>query len=336
MKSFIETLMDTLMETSISSMAETERLLQPILNIFLPDVLSETFKGDAELSGPIKLISPKFPVKKTDDIQSSNISWLMSNPNRKQLLLVAFKMTDSRMIDNQLQIYKFAQERVAIENSGAFLLEDLRLIKNTTSEPARIQFLLDQKIPAFETEVTACNQVKIIYLVPENLKHRVRGIADKTLSFKDLSSSFPGAYTEEWNIIHKYLLEAENFSTENRTQKIFNRPPKQDADSTPSTTGQNYRKIYNFDSIVDLCKQRGDEILVGFMGGIEELGKRDIDSLRERAYKWDEAINPVGKKESRNWIPGATFLRITDEKLLNQQSPVEKKVRTSQKNQLSW
>lgn len=336
MKTFIETLMDAITETSMSSMAETERILQPILSVFLPDVLSEMFKGDAEFSGPVKLISPKFPVKKTDDIQSSNLSWLMINPNRKQLLFVAFKMTDSRIIDKQIQIYKFAQERVAIESSGAFLVDDLKLMKENTPEPARIRFLLDQKLPTFETDIAACDQIKIIYLVPESLKHRTQGIVDKTLSFGELASSFPDAYTEEWNIIHQYLCEAENFSTEKLNQMVFDRSPKQDIHSTPTTTGQNYRKIYNFDSIIDLCKQRGDDILVAFMGGIEEFGKRDIDSLRERAYKWDEFNHPIGKKESRNWIPGTTFLKITNEKLLNQQSTAEKKVKASQKNQLSW
>ena len=104
---------------------QTEREVGPILDMFLEGLLTEAFRDDPQLSGPITTISREFPFKKPGIRQSTNIDWLMRNAEREQLIFVELKTADTSFDGEQSEIYRAKQE--VIRTRGAsFLVEDLR------------------------------------------------------------------------------------------------------------------------------------------------------------------------------------------------------------------
>jgi len=304
-KSFIDILMDSIMETTMIPKAQTERVVEPILSMYIEDVLTETLQEDPVFSGSIRMICPEFPLKKPDNNQSTNVDWLMINPERNQLLLVELKTADTSDNLNQIEIYHSIQKKVMDRKTGLFLIEDIKQVRDASSESGKYQYILEKKVLPNQKEIIACREAKILYLVPKSMETKVKSHVDMVLTFGMLAKSISGLFAEEWSIIHSRLCELDDLSrnTRNQTSPKFQ-----------TTSGQNYKEIYSFDAILDLCKKRGDSILVGFMGGISELEKRDLDSLVVRAFKWDESSSSIGKKEICNWIPGFTFLKIVDSK----------------------
>jgi len=75
--SFAEALMTHIMEATMIPKVQVERVVGPILSMFIGDVLTATLRDDSRLSGDIKLIAPEFPLKKEGNRQSTNIDWLM-------------------------------------------------------------------------------------------------------------------------------------------------------------------------------------------------------------------------------------------------------------------
>jgi len=77
--SFVEALMESIIETAMIPKVQIERAVGPILSMFLEDVLTETLRDDPVLSGRLVMICPEFPLKKIGNNQSTNIDWLMYN-----------------------------------------------------------------------------------------------------------------------------------------------------------------------------------------------------------------------------------------------------------------
>ena len=125
---FIKTLMDNLIEATMIPKVQVERVVGPILTVFLEDVLTETLKSDTDLSGLIKMICPEFPLKKAENKQSTNIDWLMYNTQRKQLLFVELKTSDTSINSSQNEIYQSVTNDIQ-NKSGAFLISDLEKLR---------------------------------------------------------------------------------------------------------------------------------------------------------------------------------------------------------------
>ncbi len=69
-----------------------------------------------------------------------------------------------------------------------------------------------------------------------------------------------------------------------------------------------YAGTARFSEIEQMCTDRGDEIIVGFLGGLKKLRATGLAELEaKRAFKWDHKGSDSGKIIS-NWIPGGTFL----------------------------
>ena len=69
-----------------------------------------------------------------------------------------------------------------------------------------------------------------------------------------------------------------------------------------------------FPEIEQMCADRGNTIIVGFLGGLKRLHGTSLADLKaRRAYKWDHATNVEGKI-IENWIPGEVFLAETKAK----------------------
>jgi hypothetical protein len=80
------------------------------------------------------------------------------------------------------------------------------------------------------------------------------------------------------------------------------------ATSKPRT--KNYSANCGFNELVEMCRNRGKELLIGFSGGERQLRSSSDAYLRERTYKWDHASGSSGKKNRSNWIRGDRFLMI--------------------------
>lgn len=82
--------------------------------------------------------------------------------------------------------------------------------------------------------------------------------------------------------------------------------------------GQNYSYKLALNDLLDRCYQEGDQILVGFHGGLKKLALSSKSYLENRKFKVDSASKGVGKKEMRNWIKGNTFLSVVNDILYGQ------------------
>ena len=69
-----------------------------------------------------------------------------------------------------------------------------------------------------------------------------------------------------------------------------------------------YAGTARFSEIQQMCADRGDDIIVGFLGGLKKLRAASLTEMEDkRAFKWDHKENERGKIGS-NWIPGGMFL----------------------------
>ena len=302
--SFVEALMDHIMEGAMIPKVQIERAVGPILSMFLADVLAETLRDDPALSGPLAMICPEFPLKKADVNQSTNFDWLMYNTERRQLLFVELKTSDTSFKADQSASYLANQE--AVQNKGgSFLIDDLKKVVGASQESGKYRYILE-KVSLFKTEIAACHDAKIVYLIPKSIVHKVQGHADRVLTFAILSNSITGAFAEEWSVIRSHLCALDDSSQHARN--------RQSAPASKTALAANFADSSDFHSIVELCKKRGDDIIVGFTGGVVALASRDLTSLENRSYKWDNAVRGTGSKVSSNWISGSVFSGIIDKK----------------------
>lgn len=314
-ETFIEILMDQIMEATMIPKAQVERAVGPILNLFLADVLTATLQNDPELSGGIVMVCPEFPLKKTHNRQSTNIDWLMLNETRQMLLFVELKTSDTSVNAGQNAIY---QERIrqVSEQGGGFLLSDLEELRDASSESGKYQYLIDQRIAPFRDQIIATRAAQLLYLVPGSAQHKLMGHADRVLTFGDLAAEISGLYSKEWGIIHNRLSRLDQLSQSSRNLQYNQTVTSQEGAYKPAR--QNYKDKLPLSGILELCKTRGDAVVVGFQGGRQALENSSLAYLQQREYKWDEAESGSGTKIHRNWIPGGTFCRLID-KIFTQQ-----------------
>jgi hypothetical protein len=321
---FVKTLMNQVIESTMIPKVQVERIVGPILSVFIADVLTETLISDAVLSGSIEMISPEFPLKKATTKQSTNIDWLMYNTLRKQLFLVELKTSDTSINSSQNEIYHTVKTK--IENkSGSFLIDDLETMRDASIESGKYHYLLDKKVSDFKNEISNCHSAKITYIVPKCIEFKIKRNADKVLSFGELSKSIPGKLSKEWQIIHEYLCKLDNLSQSSRNLRIskFQNIPK----TTSSSTPKRWKGTLKFDAMVELCQNHGDEIVIGFTGGRTAFVNSSLSYLRNRHYfKWDYSNN-MAKKNPSDWIPGNQVIN-----LLEQCSPSSSNVQVTSNN----
>ena len=73
---------------------------------------------------------------------------------------------------------------------------------------------------------------------------------------------------------------------------------------------KNYKGKKQLNEILEDCKTQGDELLIGFTGGVPKLKQKTASELTQYLFKWDKKENPIGNKIPKNWIPGSTFLKV--------------------------
>ena len=329
-KDFIESLMEHIMEATMIPKAQVERAVGPILSMFLADVLTETLADDSDLSGPINMICPEFPLKKAHNRQSTNIDWLMLNKTRGMLLFVELKTSDTSVNSSQNAIYHERIHQVK-DQGGGFLVQDVEALRDASSESGKYQYLLEEMITPYRDQISACREAKLVYLVPKSARPRLQGHADCVLSFSELSKTIPGDYAREWTVIHDHLSQLDHISRFSRNRQFRQAQSAQTAQT--QTSGVNYKGKRPLLDMLELCKAHGDAIVVGFSGGRTALENSSLAYLEQREYKWDQVKGGSGVKESRSWIPGKTFAWIMERKAAREkhtpQPPAAKQARRS-------
>lgn len=310
-KKFIESLMDHIMEATMIPKAQVERAVGPILSMFLAQVLTETLANDPNLSGSIAMVCPEFPLKKAHNRQSTNIDWLMLNKNRRMLLFVELKTSDTSVNPGQNAIYHECIRQVKAQGGG-FLVQDVETLRDASTESGKYQYLLEERIAPYRDQITVCRTAGLVYLVPKSAQHRVQEHADCVLTFSELSATIPGDYAHAWTVIHDRLSQLDQISRPSRNRQY---QQAQSAQAAHTQTGRiNYKDKLSLHDMINLCNARGDAIVVGFSGGQTALENSSMAYLEQREFKWDEVKGGSGVKNARNWIPGKTFVRVMERK----------------------
>jgi hypothetical protein len=185
-------------------------------------------------------------------------------------------------------------------------MEDLVQLMDASKEVGKYRYILEEKLPLFKKDLIACRDARIIYLIPKSAKHKVQGLADKVFSFGMLSNSITGSFAEEWSVIRRHLCGLDDSSRRSRNHQFISAPVE--------SMSANFIARTDFHRILDLCEKHGDAITVGFNGGVVALESIGLPALEVRTYKWDNTAGGIGKKNQKNWIPGAVFSDIIRKK----------------------
>lgn len=299
-EAFLETLMERIMRQTMIPKVQVERAISPILGLFVAELLSIKWGDD------LKLICEEFPLKKVpqDGVAtnlSTNIDWLLYSTMHDQLVFLELKTADTSFNPEQEAIYRTLVRKVR-ECGAAFLLDDLEKIRFASREPKKYDEVLNcaAHVEGFRT----CRKGKLVYLVPavvRDAQHEPSDSELEWLSFEDLPCEIHSAFAAEWRIIRRHLMKLDVISRRSRND-------------LPQASGyRNYEDACSFEEVVNLCRKKGDAIVVGFDGGVIGLRATTRNELKSRpAFKWDDAESGTASKDVRNWIRGRRFLEIVE------------------------
>ena len=295
---FIRQLMSHILEGVRIPKLQVERAVGPVLGFFLEDVLTATLAEDEELSGRYRMLCPEFPLlkKSASNLQSTNIDWLLYNETRQELLFLELKTASTSFSGDQALTYLETKLKV-LDQGAAFLSEDLDLIEQASLEHQKYAFirqLLAERLSGGLPALAACHSLRVMYLVPAPMKESTPHLQrmDKALSFSELKEEIDSPFADEWRVICQALKQLD------------------DKPSPSETAGKNYQDLVSFERIKALCSERGAQIVVGFMGGETALLQASPESLQQRKYKWDGALEGQGRKHHANWIAGDRFAEV--------------------------
>lgn len=142
-----------------------------------------------------------------------------------------------------------------------------------------------------------------IYLGPETDMHLKN--CDLCITWKDIQK-FSSILVGEKHYITERLKLA------NRRYSKFNASKESDR--------INYNAKCDFNEIIKLCKQEGNNVRIGYHGGEHALIQSNLSELQYRKFKWDYTNNPIGKKNLKNWLPGNLFLMRIEEVMKNKKN----------------
>ena len=309
--SFIEALMETVINSTMIPKVQVERIVGPILSIFLEDVLQATFRNNPEFTGDVKMVCPEFPLKKTDNRQSTNIDWLMINPESKRIYLIELKTSDTSINTSQMEIYNSIKEKIQ-SGGGKFLIDDLQELRAASRESGKYQYVLEKKVLPFKEEITSAYNSSLIYIVPESASRKIQGDADVVLTFGMLSQSISGPLSSDWETVHEFLNKLDSISLQSRNSQISHRIARFNTKTRNSSP--RWQGTLKFNDMVGFCREHGDDVIIGFTGGVNRFRNTPMDELKNRShYKWDYASNLAGKNRS-DWINGLTVVKLINQK----------------------
>ena len=178
---------------------QVERLVGPILAIFLEEIMNVLFKIPANSPDPIRLIAPEWPLKKDGNNSSENIDWLMIQPINKILYFIELKTATDSKDDLQRETYQKLVVR-GKDNSAEFLISDIDSIKNGTKKRHKYDKLLELVMP-YRNYFKEIYDIRIIYIVPSKLKDGLEEAGVQVFSLKELPECIPGEKQAVWSVL---------------------------------------------------------------------------------------------------------------------------------------
>lgn len=221
---FLDLLMNRIFELHYIPKVQVERVLSPILSLFIADALTKKFENHDILSGKYELVSLEFPIKKDDCAQSTNADFLFVNTERDFIALLEMKTTKNLGNGQQLGKYLKVRERVNNEGGG-FFIEDIKEITRRSKQKEKYNSLF-KSISAHEDIIVNSKDLKIFYLVPNALNKRLleESNIDFIFTFSDLPENIGSELDSEWKIIKLALeqLDKTNDKSHSATKGPFN------------------------------------------------------------------------------------------------------------------
>lgn len=295
-KSFIEVLMEKVMDGVMIPKYQVERAVAPILDVFIENVISTL------LDSKVEVISPEFPILKnrsagsdSSGCTSTNIDWLMFNWTRNEIIFLELKTTDTTFRDPQSKIYSKIKREIGEGNAG-LLVEGVEKIRRASSEFEKYDYILS-KLKKFPMQ--DCSNARIVYIAPESCQ--ILGQVDLRLTFSQLPKHVDTPYPKEWVCVREKLERLDQINLWSRNYR------------SQSMGQKNFEAKLNCQEVRQLCLDAGDDVVIGFQGGLKALQQTNPTLLLARKYKWDHAVSRSNSKNIRNWIPGSRFLSVVDE-----------------------
>ncbi len=284
---FFRALMKHIMKGVNVPKFQVERVIGPILGMFIEDVMSSLLKEK------VITLSAEFPIRKFAEAhqeqnnQSTNIDWLMYGKKSNSLIFVELKTTDAAFRSVQASLYKSLQGKIK-KDCASFLLKDIEAITQASKESGKYKNIT-ARIAKAKINFAEINSSRIIYLLPEAAKIKISpdgkaGIEFYSFGGLQLKESMKNPFREHWKVLHSSLRKLDKITQVSRNEPL--------------------RRGATFD---DICSEsKCKPIYVGFVGGLSKLRSSNLSGLKKRKYKWDTHLD--GIKQTKNWVAGSDFL----------------------------
>lgn len=204
---FLRRLMGEILRLHQVPKAQVERAVGPMLGMFLPTVLGSLVEGGAPTDS-FDVVSPEFPLKREHNNQSTNVDWLVLQQPRDRVVLVELKTASDSVDQAQLETYQEVCRRIE-QQGAAFLIDELRAIRDASSKRAKYDALLD-RCASFEEPLRRARSAVILCLVPHGCQIP-KGAGRMTVRhFHDLPVTIAGGFADEWTIVRDALLSLDS------------------------------------------------------------------------------------------------------------------------------
>lgn len=204
---FVDRLCASIIDHQNIPKLQVERLVGPVLGIFLQDILDALALKDSLPHGKYEIVSPEWPLRiQEPGFQSTNIDWLAINRSNLSLLFIELKTSSSSIDKRQKDIYVEKMKKIRRETAG-FLLQDIEEIAPKSAETKKYRHLIS-KARNLSFDFSACREVDLLYIVPKAGKQSVQADDVKwMISFEDLPELLPLHSGEAWSKLRPALIE---------------------------------------------------------------------------------------------------------------------------------
>jgi hypothetical protein len=202
---FIEKLMADILRLRTIPKVQVERVIGPILGLFIAELLSTMW------SKQVEMICEEFPLRKEPGkYQSTNIDWLLYNHDDDELVFLELKTACTSFDPVQQKTYRRVIDRIN-ESGSSFLVKDVEDIRPRSLEKKKYEEVLKRFLE--NPRYAKCKKAKLVYLAPAAMRAaecKLTGGDVEWLSFTDLPSKITGELTVEWEIIYRKLVELDS------------------------------------------------------------------------------------------------------------------------------
>lgn len=191
---FIEDLFSQLIANKDFPKYQFERRIDAIIAVFLPEIIKKHLGWDVEI------ISPEFPIKKSDNNQSTNVDYLLFRHGNNDLddawIFFELKTDCGSMRSEQWEIYVDAVER-----GMPVLLEGLKAIEQASRKSSKYN-ILDKCLDGHKKDCS----IEILYLSPGEAM--INGLPSNihVIFFNQLAKLKLDKYSEVWDLFSKIVI----------------------------------------------------------------------------------------------------------------------------------